>query len=108
MKTNPFVEYILYDVFNERDNVTARFMMGGYIIYKDGKVIGLAEEDEFYLKGNKDTEKWFLDHGSEKFAYEKKGKNGKKKIQEMNFFLVPEEVLEDRERFKEWLDVILF
>lgn len=106
MKITPFVEYILYDVFNERDNVTARFMMGGHILYKDGKVIGLAEDDRFYLKGNKKNEKWFLEKGSEKFSYEKKGKDGKKKIQEMNFFLVPEGALEDREEFKEWMEVI--
>ena len=107
MKTTPFLEYVLYDVFSERDNVTARAMMGGYILYKDGKVIGLAEDDKLYLKGNKENEKWFLDHGSEKFAYEKKGKDGKKKIQEMNFFLVPEEVLEDREEFRKWVEMTL-
>ncbi len=104
MKSNPFLEYILYDVFNERDNVTARFMMGGHILYKDGKVFALVEDEKLYLKVSKDNEKWFLENGSNKFTYEKKDKDGNRKSQTLNFFLVPEEIIEDRERLQEWLD----
>lgn len=106
MKTTPFLEYILYDVFDERDTVSARAMMGGYVVYKEGKVIGLADNEKFYLKGSKETEGWFLERGSRKFSYEKKSKDGKKKIQTMNFFLVPEEVLENREEFRNWLNIV--
>jgi TfoX/Sxy family transcriptional regulator of competence genes len=103
MKNNPFVEYILYDIFEERDMITTRSMMGGYILYKEGKVFGLAEDDELYLKCTKGNEFWFLERGSKKFSYEKRGKNGTKKIQEMGFFLVPETVLEKKEELEEWV-----
>lgn len=104
MKPNPFVDYILYDIFGDEEKVTARAMMGGHIIYRDGKVIALAEDGHLYLKGKKEAGDWFLSHGSKKFSYLKKDKNGKKKIQEMNFFLVPEDILENREEFKNWVD----
>lgn len=105
MKSNPFVDYILYDVFGERENMSARAMMGGYIIYTREKVIALAEDDQLYLKGDKNSGEWFLSQGSKKFSYLKKDKSGKRKLQEMNFFLVPEDVLENREKFQNWVDV---
>ncbi len=101
MKTTPFLDYVLYDVFNEKDNVTLRAMMGGYILYKEGKVFALVEEDTLWLKGSDTVKEWYLSRGSKKFRYLKKGKS-----QEMNFFLVPNDVLESKEEFKIWLEVV--
>ena len=102
MKTNPFLEYLLGDVFDESLQVTVRSMMGGFVLYSAGKVFAIAENDELWLKGSKATSGWYLDRGSKKFSYTKQGK-----VQEMNFFSVPEEVLENRDEFREWLDVAL-
>ena len=102
MKMTPFLEYILYDVFEEKDNVTARAMMGGYILYMNGKVFAIAEDDELWFKGSNDLNEWYMSRGSRKFSYMKEGK-----LQEMNYFLVPEEVIENREMFNEWLEVAL-
>lgn len=102
MKTSPFLEYLLGDIFDESLHVTARAMMGGYVLYSDGKVFAIAEDDELWFKGSGDVAEWYLSQGSKKFSYLKEGKS-----QEMNFFLVPEEVVEDREKLKEWLDVAL-
>lgn len=102
MKNDPFLEYLLGDVFEDSLQVTVRSMMGGFVLYSAGKVFAIAENDELWLKGSKATSEWYLGRGSKKFSYMKQGK-----VQEMNFFSVPEEVLESRDEFREWLDVAL-
>ena len=102
MKTTPFLEHILYDIFDEKDNVTARAMMGAHILYIDGKVFAIVEDDQLWLKGSNDLADWYLTRGAKKFGYMKEGR-----IQGMNYFSVPDEILEDREAFKEWLDIAL-
>ena len=88
--------------------VNDREMMGGYVRYSNGKVFALIDDETLWFKGSKDTEKWYLERGSKKFSYTKKDtKTGKKKVQTMNYFLVPEDVLEQRETLREWVDVAL-
>ena len=53
MKTNPFLEYILYDVLSDMGAVTFLPMMGGYVLYFEGKVFALVSGEEFYLKETK-------------------------------------------------------
>ena len=102
MKTTPFLEHICYDLFEERDNVTTRAMMGGFTLYKDGKVFAIVDDEKLYLKGDKDTEDWYMKNGAKKFWYMREGKK-----QHMNYFLVPNDVFEDREVFNEWFDIAL-
>lgn len=102
MKTSPFLEYLLGDIFDESLHVTARAMMGGHILYSEGRVFAIAENDELWFKGSDELEEWYIFRGSRKFSYMKEGKE-----QGMNYFLVPEEVIEDREKLNEWLDVAL-
>lgn len=102
MKTTPFLEYLLGDIFDESLHVTARAMMGGYILYSNGKVFAIAEKDDLWFKGSNELAEWYLSRGSRKFSYMKEGKE-----QGMNYFLVPEEVMENREAFNEWLDTAL-
>lgn len=102
MKSSPFLEYLLGDVFDESLHVTARAMMGGYTLYSDGKVFAIAESDELWFKGSNDLAEWYLSRGSKKFSYRKEGKE-----QGMNYFRVPEDVIENRQILDEWLDVAL-
>ncbi|MEN9338074.1 MAG: hypothetical protein RIQ41_388 [Candidatus Parcubacteria bacterium] len=102
MKSNPYLEYLLGDVFEESLHVTARAMMGGHVLYSDGKVFAIAENDELWCKGSQSVADWYLSRGSKKFSYLKQGKP-----QEMNFFLVPESVIEDRVELQAWIDVAL-
>lgn len=102
MKSTPFLDYLIGDIFDESLHVTARAMMGGYVLYSEGKVFAIAENDELWFKGSDDLAEWYISRGSEKFSYLKEGKP-----QGMNYFLVPEDVIEDREKLKEWLDVAL-
>jgi DNA transformation protein len=102
MKMTPFLEYVLYDIFEERDNVTARAMMGAYMLYMDAKPFAIVEDDILWLKGSNDLAQWYLDRGAKKFGYMKQGE-----MQGLNYFSVPEDVLENREEFREWVDVAL-
>ena len=102
MKSNPYIEYLLGDIFDESLHVTTRAMMGGHTLYSEGKVFAIAENDELWFKGSDELASWYMSRGSKKFSYMKEGKP-----QGMNYFLVPEDVIENRESLKEWLDVAL-
>lgn len=102
MKTTPFLEYILYDVFGEHEPVSARAMMGGYMLYHEGKPFALVEDDEIYLKGSQEIAPWYLKRGSKQFTYTKQGKDA-----HLHYYRVPSEVYEDRSIFETWVDMAL-
>lgn len=102
MKTTPFLEYILYDIFGENEPITARAMMGAHILYYEGKAFAIVEKDELYFKGSKDLMVWYLSRGGKQFTYTKEGKDT-----HLNYFLVPSDVYEDKVLREEWLDVAL-
>ncbi|MFA5132095.1 MAG: TfoX/Sxy family protein [Candidatus Paceibacterota bacterium] len=102
MKTTPFLEYIVYDIFGESEPITFRAMMGAHILYYEGKAFALVENDEVYFKGSKELASWYLDRGSKQFTYTKEGKDA-----HLYYFLVPSEIYEDRTKREVWLDVAL-
>lgn len=102
MKSTPFLEYILYDIFGEGEPITARSMMGAHILYYEGKAFAIVENDELYFKGSKELAVWYLDHGSKQFTYSKEGKEA-----HLYYYLVPQEIYENKELRDEWLDVAL-
>ncbi len=102
MKTTPFLEYVIYDLFSERDPISWRAMMGAYMLYYDGKPFAIVENDELYFKGSKDTKDWYLERGSKQFTYTKKGKDA-----HLYYFFIPEDVCENREVLREWVEVAL-
>ena len=67
MKSTPFLEYILYDIFGENEPLTARSMMGAHILYYEGKAFAIVEKEELYLKGSKELASWYLERGSKQF-----------------------------------------
>jgi TfoX/Sxy family transcriptional regulator of competence genes len=102
MKMAPFLEYILYDIFGEHEPITARAMMGAYVLYYEGKTFAIVEGEELYFKGNKELSSWYLERGSRQFEYQKEGKEA-----HLYYFLVPGEIYEDKEKRDEWLDIAL-
>jgi DNA transformation protein len=102
MKMTPFLEYILYDVFGESEPITARAMMGSHILYYEGKVFAIVENEELYFKGGKELAEWYMSRGSRKLTYTIEGKDA-----HLYYFLVPQEVYEDKERREEWMEVAL-
>lgn len=102
MKTTPFLEYIVYDIFGEGEPITFRAMMGAHILYYEGKAFAILEDDELYFKGSKELADWYLSRGSKIFGYKKEGKDAY-----LYYFFVPPEIYEDRNMREEWLDVAL-
>lgn len=102
MKTTPFLEYIMYDIFGESEPITARAMMGAHILYYEGKAFAIVEREELYFKGSKELAEWYRERGSRQLTYTKEGKDA-----HLYYFLVPSEIYEDRVAREEWLDVAL-
>lgn len=102
MKTTPFLEYILYDIFGESEPITSRAMMGAHILYYEGKAFAIVEKEELYLKGSKELVSWYLERGGKQFTYTKEGKDA-----HLYYFLVPPEIYEERKSLDEWVDVAL-
>lgn len=102
MKTTPFLEYVVYDIFGESEPITFRAMMGAHVLYYDGKTFAIVDGEKLYFKGDKITEQWYMEHGAKKFWYMKEGKK-----QYMNYFLVTAETLENHDVFLEWFGVAL-
>lgn len=102
MKTSPFLEYIMYDIFGESEPITYRAMMGAHILYYEGKAFAIVEKDELYFKGSKEVMDWYLERRSTQFHYQKEGKDAY-----LYYFLVPSEICENKTTRDEWLDVAL-
>ena len=102
MKSTPFLEYLLYDVFGEGEPIVARAMMGAHVLYYEGKAFAIVENDELYFKGSKDLATWYLTRGSKQFTYTKEGKDA-----HLYYFLVSPEIYESKNGLHDWLEVAL-
>jgi DNA transformation protein and related proteins len=102
MKTTPFLNYIIYDVFGESEQITWRAMMGAYVLYYEGKVFAIVDGDELYFKGGKELKDWYLERGGKQFTYTKNGEGAR-----LYYFLVPQEIYENKETLDMWLLVAL-
>ena len=98
-KSSAFLEYVMHDVLADMHGITSRAMFGGYGIYKEGKIFLLIIDDELYAKANESTKHFFEEQGSHRFSYT----NKHNKVFSMNYYLVPEEVMEQRDECHEWM-----
>ncbi len=98
-KSTEFHDYVVYDVLGGIPGITSSAMFGGYGIYKDGKIFAIIVDGELYFKADENTLADFKKLGSSQFTYTKK--DGKKYA--MNYWLLPEEIMEDRERLESWV-----
>mgnify|MGYP000324205942 CR=1 FL=1 len=99
VKQSGFVEYIIQEALGHISGITARAMFGGYGLYKDGIICGLIDDDKLYFKVDESNRKDYEEKGSGPFIYVHKGKEMK-----MGYWLVPEDVLENRELAEMWLE----
>ena len=97
--------YVLYDLLPESIHAEAKSMMGSYVLKSEGKVFAIVDDDTLWFKGNEQLKPWYEEHGGKQFSYMKVAPGGgERKVQKMHFYSMPEEGLEDREEFGEWLD----
>lgn len=98
-KSAEFHDYVIHDVLGGIPGITSKAMFGGYGIYKDGKIFAIIVDGELYFKVDDNTVLDFKKLGSSQFTYEKK--DGKKYA--MNYWLLPEEIMEDNEKLELWV-----
>ena len=98
-KSTEFHDYVVYDVLGGISGITSRAMFGGYGIYKNGEIFAIIADSELYFKVDENTVLDFKKLGSSQFTYKKK--DGKKYA--MNYWLLPEEIMEDKERLESWV-----
>lgn len=92
----------LLDLLEPLGPVTARTMMGGHMLFRDGLSIGLVFEERLYLKVDETTKETFAEAGGEVFAYEREGKTV-----ELSYWTPPDAALEDPEEMRPWATLAL-
>ena len=94
-------EYVIGDVLGHIEGITSRAMFGGYGLYLDGAIFGIITDDgELRFKVADSNRAQYEAAGSSPFVYT--GHKDRKPTV-MQYWLVPEEVQEDRELVKEWV-----
>jgi DNA transformation protein len=96
--SDSFLAYI-QDQFSSCGEVSIRKMFGGAGLFYEGKMFGLIADDQLYFKVNSHNKADFIAKGMGPFVYE-----GKKKPVTMSYYQLPEEVLEDVDTLREWMD----
>lgn len=94
-KDQSFHDYIIYDLLGDILDITSRGMFGGWAIYKSGIIFGIIVAGELYFKVDDENRSEFEKVESRPFVYAKK--DGKPIT--MSYWLVPEEIMENKERF---------
>lgn len=79
--------------------VTAKPMFGGVGIYSRGTFFALIAEDILYFKVDDTTRPAYEERGSQAFNPFGKGR--------MNYYELPEDILEDAEELREWMRAAL-
>lgn len=95
--------YFLSDCLEGNNTYTTKPMMWWYCIYKSGKIFAIYAFETIYFKTHKNNLQDFLDIWSKQFEFEKK--DGK--IAKMCYYVLPEEILENRDELNIWIDKAL-
>lgn len=93
-----FLNYIK-EQFSSFGTVHIRKMFGGAGMYLDGVFFGIIDDDTVYLKADETTKQDYIDEGMPAFVYE-----GKNKPITLSYYQLPEDVLEDTELLRIWVE----
>ncbi len=96
MRDESFKDYVL-DLFTDFGVVNVKSMFGGWGLYKDGIIFAIIVDGELYFKVDSSNKKDYEDYGSRPFEYTREGKQVA-----LSYWLLPEEVMEDREKLYDW------
>ncbi len=93
-------EYVVHDVLGHIEGIASRSMFGGYGLYLDGAFFAIiTAPDELRFKVDDSNRAQYEALGSKPFEYTG---HKNKKVTVMSYYLVPEEIQEDREKLEEW------
>lgn len=94
-----FCEYVVGDALADVRDITTKKMFGGYGLYLEGNIFGIITSDStVYFKVDQSNQARYEAMGSEPFIYH--GHKNKKPTT-MPYWVITEEVLEDRELLAE-------
>lgn len=94
------LRYFLEDLLDWEIWYSYRWMFWWYSIYKFGKIFAILDDnEEFYFKTWENNLKDYLSFWAKAFTYEVKGKN-----HQMCYYKIPENILEDRNELKLWIE----
>ena len=100
MRETTFHDYVVHDLLGEARGVTSRAMFGGWAVYRDGVIFGIIVDGELYFKVDDTNRAAFERLDSHPFVYAKK--DGTPVT--MSYWLVPQDVMDDRERLHELME----
>jgi len=99
-KAGEFHDYVVHDVLGGIPGITSRKMFSGFGVYKDGIIFAIIADGDLYFRVDEKSRPQFEALGSAPFSYEKKGKTAVLK----NYWRLPDEVMEDKEKIFEWVE----
>jgi DNA transformation protein len=94
VRDESFRDFIL-EQLSDLEDVDCRTMFGGFGLYGGGQFFAIVFEDRLYFRTDDRTRDAYLELGSEPFR-----PNERQTLK--NYYEVPAEVVEDRERLVEW------
>ena len=98
-------EYVVGNVLGHIKGVTSKKMFGGYGLYLDGVIFAIItggaimDGEHLLFKADDETKGKYKELGSKQFVYD--GHKNRKPTT-MPYWIVPEEIMEDREKVEEW------
>jgi len=95
-----FHDYIVYDLIGDIPYITSRAMFGGWAIYKCGVIFGIIIDAQLYFKVDNSNRFEYERAESHPFVYTK----GKGKPVTMSYWLVTEEIMDDKERLYDLIE----
>lgn len=96
-KDTSYHDFIVYDLMNRLPGISSRGMMSGWCIYSEGVSFAAIIGNKIYLKAKGKLADKLSSLGWVKFNYKKS--NGR--TVNMNYWQVPEELIDDQESFEQ-------
>ena len=97
MKNDSFKDFAM-EQLSSLDNLRCKQMFGGYGLYDGRRFFGIISKGRLYFKTDEYSRNAFIDQGSRPFK-----PNNKQTLK--NYYEVPVDVLEDRERILEFAEM---
>ncbi|MEE8371202.1 MAG: TfoX/Sxy family protein [Sphingomonadales bacterium] len=97
-----FIEFVV-EVLAPFGVIRVKRMFGGAGVFADGLFFAILDDDQLYLKADSETQPGFEAEGLKPFTFTKKDGS----TATLRYFAAPEEVFEDPELMKYWVDMAL-
>lgn len=97
-----FHDFVVHDLLYDIPELKSKGMFGGWGLYAGDVFFAIITEGELYVKGDPELIALYQSLGSHPFTYDVKGR-----AHTLSYWLVPEEVFEDRDELARWVDAAI-